>query len=460
MDYLDQIEQFLSKETLSPEDKAEMLFLLKKSKKEKRKLSFSVDRLEFDKTLIEKFLNTTIEELEAATEQLKNLQKVQLEEKEKTIRIKESQLQQITDMMPMSLSYVDKDYIYRIVNKPYEKWFGLKEKDILGKHIREIIGEEAFKVNGPMMESTWEGKSISFEHKMKDKDGNNLILSVDYLPAYDGDENIIGTYVFANNVTKIRESEIAIEEKNVELESFIESNLQLENFAYLASHDLRSPLKNIISFTQLLSLSLGEKLNEKEKKYLDFINLGTRRMQSFIDDLLAYSVAKNKELVFTEVLINDLVEEIILDQSQLIKEKGANIRCENLPKSILGDFVLLKQVFLNLISNALKFVKKDQNPTIEVECISKKTEYLFKISDNGIGIPKDGQERIFGIFKRMHNRTEYEGTGIGLSICKDAVNKHGGKIWVESEEGIGSTFCFTIQKMKKQKKNISLDAKK
>lgn len=237
-----------------------------------------------------------------------------------------------------------------------------------------------------------------------------------------------------------------IREKNEELEKYIEYNLQLENFAYIASHDLKTPLRTIVSFTQLLDRNTRDKLSGDEKEYLQFIIDGTKEMSYLIDDLLAYSRLESKDMQVEMINLKDLMQSTINQVSTYVKDKNASINIKFQPEVIFGDKIKLQQLFQNLLLNGIKFHKPDQHPNIEISCISEDKYWLFEFKDNGIGIEEAYFEKIFLIFKRLNRKESYEGSGIGLAICKKIVEKHGGKIWVKSELGQGSSFFFTLPK--------------
>jgi signal transduction histidine kinase len=219
-------------------------------------------------------------------------------------------------------------------------------------------------------------------------------------------------------------------------------NKEIEQFAYIASHDLQEPLRSITNFTRLLDKKLVT-ADDETKKYSSFISGAATRMSNLIFDLLEYSrIGRDTER--TAVNCDILVKNILKDLETTINEKNATIRVDKLP--VVNGYSYLKSLFQNLISNAIKFVRHGERPFVHISCADNRKEFLFSIRDNGIGIEKIYQERIFVIFQRLHTRTEYPGTGIGLSQCKKIVDLHGGKIWIESEVGKGSTFYFTIPK--------------
>ena len=223
------------------------------------------------------------------------------------------------------------------------------------------------------------------------------------------------------------------------------SNSELEQFAYVASHDLQEPLRMITSFLTQLEKKYNNQLDDKAKQYINFALEGSARMRNIILDLLEFSRVgtheEEKELLDT----NEIVEETKMLLRKLIEEKNATITYKELP-TILAYRSPMVQVFQNLISNSLKYAKTDEAPIIEISAKDLKHEWQFTIKDNGIGISKAYYDKIFVIFQRLHNQKEYSGTGMGLAIVKKIVESFGGKIWLESEEGKGSTFYFTLPK--------------
>jgi hypothetical protein len=220
------------------------------------------------------------------------------------------------------------------------------------------------------------------------------------------------------------------------------SNAELEQFAYVASHDLQEPLRTIASYTQLLARRYRDKLDSDANEFMDFIVDAATRMQDLINDLLSYSRVGTRGHEFQPTDLNKVLENALQNLDLRIKDSGATVTFDNLP-TLLGDDRQLLQLFQNLIGNALKF-RGEVPPKVHVGVIQHPGEYVFSVRDNGIGIDPQYAERIFLVFQRLHARGEYPGTGIGLAICKKIVERHGGRIWVESAPGKGSTFRFTI----------------
>jgi light-regulated signal transduction histidine kinase (bacteriophytochrome) len=216
----------------------------------------------------------------------------------------------------------------------------------------------------------------------------------------------------------------------------------LELFAYIASHDLQEPLRMVASYTQLLARRYKGKLDSAADEFIAYAVDGATRMQVLINDILAYSRVGTKGQEFRPTSCKTVFDEVLKGLQKTIGESNAEITCDYLP-TVSADETQLGQLFQNLIINAIKF-KSNHSPRIHISAEENKKEWIFSVKDNGIGIDPQFAERIFVIFQRLHGRTEYPGTGIGLAISKKIVERHGGRIWMESELGKGSTFCFTI----------------
>ncbi len=248
---------------------------------------------------------------------------------------------------------------------------------------------------------------------------------------------------YAIDITDRKKAEDKLNSTLGELER---SNTELERFAYIASHDLKEPLRTIRSFTDLLSQRYRGKLDKEADEFIGFVQDGTGRMEQLIDDLLTYSRVSESKIP-VPVDCNKMLVRAIANLTVLIERKGGKVTFDPLPTLMMDD-MNMELLFQNLINNGIKFHGEDP-PRIHISARQTNEEWLFSISDNGIGIEEPHKEQIFQIFKRLHSRSEYAGTGIGLAICKKIIDILGGKIWVESEPGKGSVFFFTIPDVKK-----------
>lgn len=245
-----------------------------------------------------------------------------------------------------------------------------------------------------------------------------------------------------------QQEELATNKRQLELmnEDLRVKNRELERFSNIASHDLQEPLRTIGNMTQLIAKKYYSNFDDQGKQMMDYVTSATNRMANLIKGLLEFSRIGNKRE--TEWMdCHDMVNTILLDLDAVLKAAKGNITIKELP-SIRGNPVELRMLFQNLISNALKFRKADVTPAIEVFATDRQTHVEFCVKDNGIGIEPEYYEKIFHIFQRLHTSDVYEGTGLGLAYCRKIVELHGGKIWVDSAIGTGSSFYFTLMKVR------------
>ncbi len=264
-----------------------------------------------------------------------------------------------------------------------------------------------------------------------------------------------GTIIALQDITEAHIAQQILLEKNRELDAknkqlhkYIDSNLQLENFAYIASHDLREPLRTIGNFVQLLDRRYGDKIDGAGKEYMKFIVDGVQNMNMLIDDLLTYSRVNTEEHYIEPIDVQKVLFLVIHTLGTNIKEQKAVINIGDIPSSIIASKTKVKQLFQNLITNSIKFRRKDVPCIVNITGREDDDFWYFSVSDNGIGIKQEFFEKIFLLFKKLHSRYDYQGTGMGLAICKRIVEQHAGEISVESVFGEGTTFHFSIGKAK------------
>lgn len=241
---------------------------------------------------------------------------------------------------------------------------------------------------------------------------------------------------------KIRE----LDAKNRELAGYVASNAALENFAYVASHDLREPLRTMRTYAQLMQKRYAAQLDEKGATYLDFISSGANNLNQLIEDLLEYAKVNAEPTAVSDENPAELIDEVIQNLTEYITRHCASIVIERLPGRINVNATKFKQLVQNMVINAIKFSKPNVAPEVKIMCEETPTHWQFAIEDNGIGVDPEFQVKIFELFKKLHPLGQFEGTGLGLAICKKIVEQHQGKIWVKSNPGEGAVFYFTIGK--------------
>ncbi|MFE7741191.1 CHASE3 domain-containing protein [Nocardia sp. NPDC057455] len=247
-----------------------------------------------------------------------------------------------------------------------------------------------------------------------------------------------------------RAQEAALAEQKTDLDlqamELRRSNAELEQFAYVASHDLQEPLRKVASFCQLLEKRYGDKLDERGKQYIDFAVDGAKRMQVLINDLLTFSRVGRITDRTEPTALGQSLDKALTNLSTAIDDTATRIRRPDELPEIVGDPTLLTMLWQNLIANAIKFREPERAPELEITCEPGEngSDWLLSVSDNGIGIAPEFAEKVFVIFQRLHSREEYSGTGIGLAVCKKIVEYHGGRIWIDTDYTAGARFCFTL----------------
>lgn len=265
--------------------------------------------------------------------------------------------------------------------------------------------------------------------------GDGRWLEIRERPTQDG--GVVGIYV---DVTGRKNAEHQLRATVQELER---SNTDLEQFAYIASHDLQEPLRQVASYTQLLERHYGPQLDDNAREFIRYAVTGARRMRDQVNDLLAYARVNRQDRAFGIVDSGEALRTALANLHTAITSSGAQVHAGALP-AVRGDRALIVQLFQNLVGNAVKYAKTDIAPDVLIEAVPLGGHWRFSVSDNGIGMDERYADRIFRIFQRLHSRDQYDGTGIGLAICKRIIERHDGDIWVESVPDEGSTFYFTL----------------
>lgn len=342
------------------------------------------------------------------------------------------------------------------VNRPTESWFGYRREELIGQKIEVLVPERHRSAHsgnraGFIAQPRPRPMGAGLELFARRKDGTEFPVDISLWPL----EREGGLFVLAaiRDMTEQKrlQEELARERRELvqarqELERTVadlkRSNAELEQFAYVSSHDLQEPLRMVASYTQLLAKRYKGKIDADADEFIGYAVDGANRMQKLIQDLLAYSRVTTQGHAFQWVDCHALLEEVLRNLRLAVEESRAVVT-PDISLTVMADRSQLGQVFQNLIGNAIKF-RGPEPPWIHMSVERKGAEWRFAIRDNGIGIEPQYADRIFVVFQRLHDREAYPGTGIGLAICKKIIERHGGRIWVESQLGKGATFYFTL----------------
>jgi PAS domain S-box-containing protein len=373
------------------------------------------------------------------------------------LRESEERFRLIFEAAPMAIMTVNQEGCIVLVNSQTEKTFGYTRDELIGKSVdmlvpvrfrKRQVKDRAGFFAAPKPRNLGAGRDLFGLCK----NGSEIPVEIG-LNSIHTEEGMM-TLTFVVDVTERRRDEEDLREiaaaAKVANESFRDvneelrlRNVELDEFTFIASHDLQEPLRKLIAFGDLLPKDLGEVLPEAAGKDLDFITDAARRMRVLVQDLLTLSRAGRAAITRKRISLESCADRALKDVDAEIERTGAEITRDELP-NVLGDPTLLTQLYQNLIGNALKFAEPSRRPEIHLTCERKEDQWIFGVRDNGIGIKPEYHQQIFAPFKRLHGRGEYEGTGIGLAICRKAVERHGGRIWVESELGKGAYFKFSL----------------
>ena len=320
---------------------------------------------------------------------------------------------------------------------------GYTPDEIIGHHFSQFYPDEDNKAGKPAMElreAIKQGHYVDEGWRIK-KDGSRFWALVIITPVYNETGELIGFSKVTKDLTEQKMAEEELWRNNALL---MQSNEELQQFAYIATHDLKEPLRSISSFSELLARE-SRNINEKTATYADIIITAVRRLSRLIDDLRTYNLIGRQGPEQATVNMRQCVDDALNLLKKKMDESKAEIKIGALPE-LKGSPTQFTYLFLHLIDNSLKYAKPGIAPVITIKCNDSEIEYTFSVADNGVGIPKEYEERIFTIFKRLVSRERTEGSGIGLSICKKIVLLYGGNIWFQSNED-GTTFYFTLPKL-------------
>jgi PAS domain S-box-containing protein len=369
---------------------------------------------------------------------MNELLQIEIRERERA----NERLRLVVELAPNAIVIANQNGRIAQVNAQAERYFGYERSELVGQSVDVIVPERmrrgrpgdpfAARVEGPSPAA-----SVDRQLNGLRKDGSEFPIDVGVQPVVT-DRNVM-MLVAVSDMTAQKASEAALERLADELR---QSNTELAQFAYVASHDLKEPLRKVASFCQLLKERYRGKLDADGERYIEYAVDGTRRMQALITALLELSQVGSRDRPLSAVDSTSACDVALENLRTAIDECGADVARGALPV-VVGDETQLVQLFQNLVGNAIKF-RGPRPSEVRIDAVRRDGEWSFSVRDNGIGIDPTQRDRVFGIFQRLHTREEYPGTGIGLAICKKIVERAGGRIWIESAPGEGTTFQFTM----------------
>ena len=359
------------------------------------------------------------------------------------LRASEERFRLTFELAASGIAHVGLDGRLLLVNQSLCEILGYSKDELVGRSVKEISHPEDRDVTDTerLRVRRGEADAARIEKRYLRKDGSTVWVDLAIAVVRDAGGKPAYEIAIFDDITERKEAEAALHRAHEELKR---SNAELAQFAYVASHDLQEPLRMVSSYTQLLARRYSDKLDGDAREFMAYIVDGAARMKQLIEDLLAYSRVGTRGRELRALAVEVPLRRAIMNLKSAIDESGASVSFDALP-TLEADEMQLTQLFQNLIGNALKF-RSASVPRIHVSCVEKGNEWEFAVADNGIGIEPEYFERIFMVFQRLHNKGEYPGTGIGLAICKKVVERHGGRIWVASRPGEGTTFFFTLPK--------------
>ena len=355
---------------------------------------------------------------------------------ERSLRRASETIQDIYDNAPCGYHSLDENGLFVEINNTWLQWLKYQREEVVNKmHFYDLLTEgNAASFHETFSRFKLEGKVSDLLFEVVRKDGSTFIVLLNSVAIYGGDKKFIKTRSTALDYTQQKKS----------LEKIEQLNHELESFSYSVSHDLRAPLRSIDGYTQILLEDYAHNLDQEGKRVLGVVVSNARRMAKLIDDLLDFSRVGRKEVTKSIVNTEGLVRSVIAEMRALEKpERNIEINVSPL-EPCDADANLLRQVWANLISNALKYTRKKDVVLIAISCEKTPSEIIYKISDNGTGFDMQYAHKLFGVFQRLHRQQDFEGTGVGLAIVHRIVTRHGGRVWAEGEAGNGSTFYFSL----------------
>lgn len=384
------------------------------------------------------------ERVQAETELREYKENLELLVRDRTAELESAQARYrgiIEDQTELICRYKPDDGIITFVNQAYCRYFNKQEHELIGNSFIPTIPQEDWQMAERVLATlSPENPAVTIEHRIIMENGEVRWHQWTDRAIYDEEGNAIETQAVGRDITKRKQAEEELKAYAAKLEI---SNRELEDFAYIASHDLQEPLRKIQAFGDRLKTKYGDVLTDKGRDYLERMQNAASRMQVLIQDLLSFSRVTTKAQPFLKVNLKQVATEVVSDLEAQIERTRGTVEIGDLP-TLDADALQMRQLLQNLISNALKFHKEDVPPVVKLTARKLKDKYEIRVIDNGIGFEEKYCDRIFTIFQRLHGRSTYEGTGIGLAVCRKIVERHGGIITTQSIPGVGATFIFTL----------------
>jgi PAS domain S-box-containing protein len=402
----------------------------------------------FSATVIEE-LQTSLEELHVAEEEL-HQQNEELILAQRTLAEERQRYRDLFEFAPDGYVVTDPKGIVREANQAAARILGVPQRALVGKPLVLYFAKGDHASFYTVLQRVAQGEDIyAWSTAIQPRTRGRMEMSVNVVQQDRGGQSA-GLLWLLHDITEQVHAREQLRALNAELDARVQqrtaelqrSNEELQQFAYVASHDLQEPLRAVSIYTQMVAERYQRQLDSRAEEFFGYIVEGTKRMQQLIRDLLEYSRVQTTEHELSEVEGEELLTYVLESLQPSLVESQAVVTHDSLPR-LWGDSVQLRQVMQNLLSNALKF-RGVEPPRIHIGAHRHGPEWVFSVHDNGIGLDPKQAERIFVIFQRLHTQREYPGTGMGLAICKRIIDRHGGRIWVDSQPGHGATFYFTL----------------
>lgn len=348
-------------------------------------------------------------------------------------------------------SVVDSHYVYRRVNEAYLQYWQKQRDDIEGRAVADLLGQELFETTvKPLLDRALNGECVAYEATFDFPGVGPRHARVTYLPAYGVDQKIMGVVVRTEDIDELRRTESSLRQSVQMVE---DKNIALQRFIQILSHDLREPVNTILNFTSLLREVVGEL--PQALRYADFVYGGGVRLRTLLDDLMSYVSVERHTVGSRLVSLNEVFDDVKLDLYDALTRARAQLTADSLPL-VTGEHSLLRLLLQNLVTNAVKFVAPDTQPAVHVSAVQHHDACELVVSDNGIGILEEDREAVFDLFKRLHTRRQYAGTGLGLATCRRVAELHGGRVWVTPNPSGGSRFHVWLPLQPRAERNVAM----